>query len=68
MNESEERLSTAAARKEKIRERYRGINPDELDVIPALPQSSSSRLLISVSYPRITSLGIGCDLYFLPPT
>lgn len=38
MNESEERLNTAAARKEKIRQRYRGINPDELDVIPALPQ------------------------------
>ncbi len=25
-------------RKSKIRERYKGINPDELDVIPALPQ------------------------------
>ena len=27
-----------ADQKSKIRERYKGIDPDELDVIPALPQ------------------------------
>ena len=38
MRENEEKLSSNYARKEKIRQRYKGINPDELDVIPALPQ------------------------------
>lgn len=36
MKESEEKL-TSAQQKAKIRERYRGIDADELDVIPALP-------------------------------
>ena len=31
---------TAEEQKEKIRRRYQGINPDELEVIPALPQDS----------------------------
>ena len=37
MKESEEKLGRSAAQKEKIRQRYKGINPDELDIIPALP-------------------------------
>ncbi len=36
MKENEERLS-AAQQKARIRDRYRGIDADELDVIPALP-------------------------------
>lgn len=38
MKENEEKLDSNAAKKAKIRERYKGINADELDVIPALPQ------------------------------
>jgi len=38
MNESEEKLSSQELKKAKIRERYKGINPDEIEVIPALPQ------------------------------
>lgn len=40
MNEREQRLDKVAEQKRKIRERYRGINPDELEVIPALPEAS----------------------------
>lgn len=40
MKENEERLSNAAAQKEKIRQRYKGVDIDELDVIPALPQTN----------------------------
>ncbi len=38
MNENEQRASTVSDQKSKIRERYKGISIDELDVIPALPQ------------------------------
>ena len=38
MNESEEKLSSQELKKAKIRERYKGINPEEIEVIPALPQ------------------------------
>lgn len=38
MNENEQKAGSVADQKSKIRERYKGINPDELDVIPALPQ------------------------------
>ena len=38
MNENEQKAGSVADRKSKIRERYKGIDPDELDVIPALPQ------------------------------
>lgn len=38
MREFETRASSAAAQKSKIRERYKGVSADELDVIPALPQ------------------------------
>lgn len=40
MKENEERIHDADLQKAKIRERYKGINPDELDVIPAKPQES----------------------------
>lgn len=40
MKENEEKLSSTAAQKEKIRQRYRGVNSDELDVIPAIPQTN----------------------------
>ena len=38
MNENEQKTGSVADQKSKIRERYKGIDPDELDVIPALPQ------------------------------
>lgn len=40
MKESEQRLDKVAEQKRRIRERYRGIDPDELEVIPALPEAS----------------------------
>ena len=38
MKETEEKAGSIAEQKRKIRERYKGISEDELDVIPALPQ------------------------------
>lgn len=40
MKENEEKLNSTAAQKEKIRQRYRGVSSDELDVIPAIPQTN----------------------------
>lgn len=40
MVENEKKIETAQQQKEKIRQRYKGIDTDELDVIPALPQDS----------------------------
>lgn len=40
MKENEEKLSSIEAQKAKIRQRYKGIDADELDVIPALPQEN----------------------------
>ena len=37
MNENEVRLKTTEDKKQKIRERYKGIDSDKLDVIPAVP-------------------------------
>ena len=37
MIETEEKISSAAEQKRKIRERYKGVDPDSLDVIPAIP-------------------------------
>ena len=37
MKENEDRISAAESQKAKIRARYKGIDPDELDVIPAIP-------------------------------
>ena len=38
MNENEHKSRSVADQKNKIRERYKGVSLDELDVIPALPQ------------------------------
>lgn len=38
MKETEERTGSIADQKQKIRERYKGVDPDTLDVIPAIPQ------------------------------
>ncbi|MBE5952100.1 MAG: recombinase family protein [Lachnospiraceae bacterium] len=40
MKENEERAGTTASQKERIRERYKGIDTDALDVIPAIPQEN----------------------------
>ena len=37
MRESEEKLEAASDQKSRIRERYKGIDEDQLDVIPAIP-------------------------------
>ena len=37
MKVAEEKAGSVAAQKEKIRERYKGIDSDMLDVIPAIP-------------------------------
>ena len=42
MKENEQKVGSIADQKSKIRERYKGITPDELDVIPALPQEDIS--------------------------
>ena len=38
MKESEEKVKNVKEQKSKIRERYKGVDADSLDVIPALPQ------------------------------
>lgn len=38
MRDNEQKASSIADQKNKIRERYKGVSIDELDVIPALPQ------------------------------
>lgn len=38
MNENQHKAGSVADQKNKIRERYKGVSLDELDVIPALPQ------------------------------
>ncbi len=43
MREDEDRLKAPSDQKSKIRERYKGINEDELDVIPAIPQEDFYR-------------------------
>lgn len=40
MKESETHIETNAEKKERIRNRYKGIDPDELDVIPAIVQEN----------------------------
>ena len=40
MKDIEEKLTSSAAQKEKIRQRYKGVDIDELDVIPAIPQAN----------------------------
>lgn len=38
MNDSEKKERSIAKQKQKIRERYKGVDPDSLDVIPARPR------------------------------
>ena len=38
MNENEQKLKDSQLIKQKIRERYKGVSEDVLDVIPAAPQ------------------------------
>ncbi len=38
MKESEEHINTVQEQKQRIRDRYKGVNEDELEVIPAIPQ------------------------------
>ncbi len=40
MKENELQINTTESQKARIRERYKGINPDELDIIPAIPQEN----------------------------
>lgn len=40
MKESEEKIGSVSEQKEKIRQRYKGVDIDELDVIPAIPQEN----------------------------
>lgn len=39
MNEAEKNKNNAAAQKARIRERYKGVAPDRLEIIPARPQT-----------------------------
>lgn len=38
MKETEERLENVKDQKQRIRDRYKGVDEDALDVIPAAPQ------------------------------
>lgn len=53
-----ERTEAIKQQKALIRERYKGINPDELDVIPAIPKTDifkpSSMLRVAV-YARVST-------------
>ncbi len=58
MKISEERAGKIISQKQKIRERYKGINAEMLDVIPALPQedvyNTSKKLRVGV-YARVST-------------
>lgn len=58
MKESEEKSSNIDEQKEKIRRRYKGINPEELEVIPALPQQDifkAEKMLRVAVYARVST-------------
>lgn len=58
MKETEEKIRSSAEQKRKIRERYKGVDPDSLDVIPALPQEdfySSETLKRVAVYARVST-------------
>ena len=58
MREFEESAGSAAAAKEKIRARYKGVNPDDLEVIPALPKDNifeESKLRRVAVYARVST-------------
>lgn len=58
MKESEERSSNIDEQKARIRQRYKGIDPEELEVIPALPPEdifkTEKKLRVSV-YARVST-------------
>ena len=39
MNEKEKNITSIQAKKAKIRERYKGVDPDQLEIIPARRQT-----------------------------
>lgn len=47
MNENKVRLKTTKDKKQKIRERYKGIYLDKLDAIPAVPVENIFRYIFS---------------------
>lgn len=58
MKESEEKSNNIDEQKEKIRKRYKGINPEELEVIPALPQQDifkAEKILRVAVYARVST-------------
>jgi len=58
MKESEEKSSNIDEQKEKIRRRYKDINPEELEVIPALPQQDifkAEKMLRVAVYARVST-------------
>ena len=58
MNETEQKLSSAEERKEKIRQRYKGIGDDQLSVIPAVPKPDifdHERTLRVAVYARVST-------------
>lgn len=58
MTEREETIKNASDKKAKIRERYKGIDTDELDVIPALPAAGiddESRVQRVAVYARVST-------------
>ena len=54
MKESEERSSNIDEQKARIRQRYKGIDPEELEVIPALPPEdifkTEKKKMIDIEY------------------
>lgn len=39
MIQNEKRMTTNQSRKDRIRERYKGVNPEELEILPARRQT-----------------------------
>jgi len=58
MKENEEHIRNTQEQKQKIRDRYKGVNEDELEVIPAIPQddfyNESKRKRVAV-YARVST-------------
>ena len=58
MKEHEQKLGTTTDQKSKIRERYKGVDIDSLDVIPAIPQEdfySASKIKRVAVYARVST-------------
>ena len=58
MTENEEKISAISLRKAKIRERYKGVGQNGLDVIPAVPkkdlQAESAKMRVG-AYVRVST-------------